>query len=231
MGFGGRYGRCNGHHLTSWIECKKFAQGRARKLSYNTKLIVHPNGDYGVQLHRTEIITFHPDGSRTLRANDWITPTTMSRWQMSGIQSYKLPPSTVINGKFGFVEGMRLLPNGGCEGHNPNVFEDHKKHVKRTRDVALELRLHGMWATRTRGLIPRRRSPVTISRFEEWAVSIDKKTLKPVTMWHFHEDEKNDESVYVEGYVRLRRGKCPKCKAELPSDGFKMLAMLEVAPL
>lgn len=50
-----------------------------RKLANNTWGYIHGNGDVGILLHSTEVVTIHADGTYTLRSGGWRTYTTRSR--------------------------------------------------------------------------------------------------------------------------------------------------------
>lgn len=50
-----------------------------RKLGNNTVGVIHDNGDVGIILHSTEVVTIHADGTYTLNTGGWRTYTTRSR--------------------------------------------------------------------------------------------------------------------------------------------------------
>jgi hypothetical protein len=41
--------------------------------------VIHDNGDVGIILHATEVVTIHADGTYTLRSGGWRTLTTKDR--------------------------------------------------------------------------------------------------------------------------------------------------------
>jgi hypothetical protein len=51
----------------------------SRKIGNNTYGIIHDNGDVGIVLHSTEVVTIHADGTYTLRSGGWRTVTTKDR--------------------------------------------------------------------------------------------------------------------------------------------------------
>lgn len=51
----------------------------SRKIGNNTWGVIHDNGDVGIILHRTEVVTIHADGTYTLRSGGWRTVTTKDR--------------------------------------------------------------------------------------------------------------------------------------------------------
>jgi hypothetical protein len=50
-----------------------------RKLGNNTWGVIHANGDVGIILHSTEVVTIHTDGTYTIRSGGWRTVTTKDR--------------------------------------------------------------------------------------------------------------------------------------------------------
>lgn len=50
-----------------------------RRIGNNTKGVIHDNGDVGIILHCTEVVTIHADGTYTLRSGGWQTVTTKDR--------------------------------------------------------------------------------------------------------------------------------------------------------
>lgn len=65
---------------TSYVEaCALLLDGRpARVIANNTALVRH--GDtLGLVLHATEVVTYHPDDTVTIRTGGWDTVTTLDR--------------------------------------------------------------------------------------------------------------------------------------------------------
>lgn len=61
---------------------------QSRKVANNTYLQRRPNGDIAVKLHRTDVVTFHADGTATLNTDGWLTVTSKARineWLPGGI--------------------------------------------------------------------------------------------------------------------------------------------------
>lgn len=51
----------------------------SKKLEHNTYEVTFANGDRAVRFHKTNIVTFHPDGSVTLNSGGFHTQTTSER--------------------------------------------------------------------------------------------------------------------------------------------------------
>jgi hypothetical protein len=68
--------------MQSYTEADTVLTGRCherRKVANNTWLERRPNGDIGVRLHETDVVTYSPDGSITLDTGGWFTVTTKAR--------------------------------------------------------------------------------------------------------------------------------------------------------
>ncbi len=63
----------------TFAECAAMAATRRRKLANNTYLEVNPDGTYGIRLHSTQVVVFHPDGRIVLDSGTWHTVTTKER--------------------------------------------------------------------------------------------------------------------------------------------------------
>ena len=86
---------------------------RERKIGNNTWGLIHDNGDVGIILHRTEVVTIHADGTYTLRSGGWQTVTTKDR-----INKYS--PYYVMQRKWEWFVGFY----DGVGHHELGAFED-----------------------------------------------------------------------------------------------------------
>lgn len=66
-------------HSTAVSKIRGKTNRSRRKLGNNTWGVIHGNGDVGIILHKTEIVTIHADGSYTLNTGGWRTYTTRGR--------------------------------------------------------------------------------------------------------------------------------------------------------
>lgn len=81
---------------------------RRRKLANNTYLerIDDPNGgrpSYAVRLHRTNVVTYHPDGSIVLDSGGWQTVTTKAR-----MNAHTPPAVSVWQDRHEWYVGVRV---------------------------------------------------------------------------------------------------------------------------
>lgn len=66
--------------LSSYAEARDYLRSKdSRKLGHNTFVEARPGGDIAVRYHRTDIITFRPDGRIVLDTGGWLTTTTKQR--------------------------------------------------------------------------------------------------------------------------------------------------------
>lgn len=68
----------------SWGDARAFLDAGyrrpvSRKLARNTYVEERPDGSIAVRLHATDVVTFHENGSATIRCGGWWTYTTRSR--------------------------------------------------------------------------------------------------------------------------------------------------------
>lgn len=61
------------------IQAKRGGYRDRIKLERNTWAILHPDGDIGIRLHATDIITIHPNNTLTVDNGGWDTMVTMAR--------------------------------------------------------------------------------------------------------------------------------------------------------
>lgn len=68
--------------VSNWFAAETFVKGGrskvARPIENNTR-VVSRGEDFAVQLHDTDVVTFHKDGSVTLDSGGWLTVTTKDR--------------------------------------------------------------------------------------------------------------------------------------------------------
>lgn len=83
-----------------------------RKIGNNTRGVIHANGDVGIILHRTEVVTIHADGTYTLRSGGWRTVTTKDRinkYCPYYVSQHKFEWSVRVDGEsIPFEDGMRV---------------------------------------------------------------------------------------------------------------------------
>jgi hypothetical protein len=91
----------------------------SRKIGNNTLGVIHENGDVGIILHRTEVVTIHADGTYTLRSGGWRTVTTKDRintYCPFRVSQTKFVWSVRCGGEdMPFEDGMRLHPHWHLE--------------------------------------------------------------------------------------------------------------------
>jgi hypothetical protein len=99
---------------------------RGKPLQNNTRLYKRGE-DYAVRLHRTDVVTYHPDGSWTVNAGGWQTVTTADR-----INRYS-PISMRSNGGTYYFVG----PNQAIEVSHGDVTVDPHGHLEIPEHKAL----------------------------------------------------------------------------------------------
>jgi hypothetical protein len=117
-----------------------------RPIANNTRLQRRDGGDIAVRLHETDVVTFHPDNSRTLNSGGWRTPTTKDRingfglgggvtlWQSRGRWTLQRRIGGEWQPLGEFRDGIRLTAEG--EIANPEPYS-----VVAARDRRIALRL------------------------------------------------------------------------------------------
>lgn len=84
--------------------------GRTRRIGNNREIANGPDGDIHVHLHGNHVVTAHPDGSYSLFAGQWHTPTTFAVHQeMTGERPNRVRGVTMFRGE-PFEEGVRFTP-------------------------------------------------------------------------------------------------------------------------
>lgn len=100
----------------------------SRKVARNTYLQRRGNS-IAVQLHDTDVVTFHPDGSVTLNTGGWNTVTTRDRMNaFSPLHVWTERGTAYVssNGKrYRYHDGITFGPRGGCR--NPLSEQTTKK--------------------------------------------------------------------------------------------------------
>lgn len=108
---------------------------KGKPLENNTRLFKRSD-DYAVQLHQTDVVTIHKDGTYTLRTDSWQTLTTKDRinkyapvtvYQHQGIW-YLNSSGWNLEESLMFEEGMRVDPKKA-----PKVLRDQKAWKKRRK--------------------------------------------------------------------------------------------------
>ncbi len=69
-------------HNMNYTKANELLTGRcheSRRIGNNTYLQRRPGGEIAVRLHRTDIVTYRPDGSVILDSGGWRTVTTKAR--------------------------------------------------------------------------------------------------------------------------------------------------------
>ncbi len=136
----------------------KGARNGRRKLGNNTYLEerLHPDCDrdncpkhpidYAVRLHRTDVVTLHPDGSQTLNSGGWRTVTTKDR-----INAYSMARVWSDRGEWKVAMRTRRAPAqyfrcGGCDHYHPLGWTgDCRDDSMRFTDEDLDT-MHGAFA-------------------------------------------------------------------------------------
>lgn len=96
----------------TWTECEtKLGTRDTVKLAHNTWLHVSIRrpGCFGITLHRTEIITIHPDEQWELNAQGWHTSTTKQRMNaLTPANIWSDKGAWMVGGGHDFVDGIRV---------------------------------------------------------------------------------------------------------------------------
>ena len=83
IGFGMDHGWGWVSEFSNYKSAKAFLEkGRdktSRPVAWKTRLILHDNGDITLRYHKTDVVTYHPDGSISLDSGGWKTQTTKRR--------------------------------------------------------------------------------------------------------------------------------------------------------
>jgi len=83
-----------------------------KPLENNTRLVLLDDGDYGIRLHNTIVVTIHVDGTYTLDSGNWKTVTTKDRINgYSPARLYQEKGDWYI-GDRDFFDGIRVDADG-----------------------------------------------------------------------------------------------------------------------
>ena len=93
----------------------------SRRIANNTYLERRANSDIAVKLHRTDVLTYHADGSVTLNSGGWQTYTTKARMNAYLPYGYRVyqrcfawyvwnyrAEHTRSNGRIDYFDGLTL---------------------------------------------------------------------------------------------------------------------------
>ena len=129
----------------------------SRKLANNTYL-VRRGGKIAVQLHATDVVTFHPDGAFTLTTGGYDTMTTRDRLNnYSPAQVYRLKGDTFasVNGKsYRFHDGITFGPRGGCRNPLSERKVSKQDSAKAAMNKRIEQYIDGWIETLVTGQMP-----------------------------------------------------------------------------
>ena len=90
----------------------------SRKLENNTYEVTYKDGCRAIRLHRTDIVTFRPDGKFAINSGGWNTRITKSRIN-------KYCKTVRVWAKRGEWYVSRLLRNGDMTSDYPVDYHDH----------------------------------------------------------------------------------------------------------
>lgn len=99
--------------IGSWQDCFDFLAGRPEaKLASNVKVVYHPTSfSYGVVLYGTEIVTYYPSETFSVRNGGFNTPTTRTRvtqFTPDGYVFFHEKKKLTLIGVKGSVEDVKL---------------------------------------------------------------------------------------------------------------------------
>lgn len=127
----------------------------AKFVGSNTLEIMYENGDRGIRLHDTDIITFHPDGDFTLNSGGWNTHTTrerMSEFLPRRMRVYSEKSIMYVNKYFyrngeyktkrhAFYDGMRFTRRGRLKSPELDMEEKIQRVKALKKDIARFVKL------------------------------------------------------------------------------------------
>jgi len=131
----------------------------SRKIAHNTYL--HRRGEsIAVQLHNTDVVTFHPDGSLTLDTDGWntittrdringFTPTWLRMWTERGTAKVSGTGDTVR-----FFDGIVFGPRGGCRNPLGKARVVKVDAAKAKREADIKTYVNGWIETVVTGQMP-----------------------------------------------------------------------------
>lgn len=72
----------------NYYQARNMLNGRgSRKVGHNTYIVDRGNA-VSIRYHNTDVVTFHADGTATLRNGGWNTLTTRKRFKACGFPAY-----------------------------------------------------------------------------------------------------------------------------------------------
>jgi len=98
-----------------------------KRLANNTVEITDPDGTRRIRLHRTDILTFRPDGSIVVDTGGWDTQTTRDRLNTYGypylsVSTCKGKTTLHVKGRGSVsLRGRTVVPPRDCE--NPEAYD------------------------------------------------------------------------------------------------------------
>ena len=114
-----RAGRTVKAHIRSHADAMNFLGKRDRKKVASHTYAERRGDDVAIKYHATDVVTFHPDDSATLRTGGWRTVTTKRRIGQhvpaAGVSQVKGEWSTAHGTPF--AEGIRVSTKTGHESH------------------------------------------------------------------------------------------------------------------
>ena len=111
--------------IMSGVEC-----ANSKLIGNNTVEYSRENGDKVIRFHKTDILTFHKNGSTTINTDGWHTRTIKDRINSFLKNGYIKQEKNIWwffnkeNKKYRFADNMRIGPRGGIYGINKEKKED-----------------------------------------------------------------------------------------------------------
>lgn len=122
------------------FEAKSKRSNWTGRIANNTYLRSLGWGDrevYAIQLHSTDVVTYHADGRVVLSTGGWQTLTTRERIRRCGFPIYTSNGVASVSHRgrsWTFADGMVLLPDGAVE--YPRTVDPDPARVERRRKAA-----------------------------------------------------------------------------------------------
>lgn len=129
----------------------------SRKVANNTYL-VRRGEKIAVQLHATDVVTFHPDGSFTLSTGGWDTVTTRDRittYSPARLHARKGETHVTVKGReYRMHDGITFGPRGGCRNPLPVRVAKKVDRDKAAKAKRIENYIDGWIETLVTGQMP-----------------------------------------------------------------------------
>jgi hypothetical protein len=147
----------------NYQELLEMSRTRKRKLANNTYLVVNDDGSFGVRLHSTQVLVFHPDGRVVLNSGGWQTPTTKERMNTFGLQGIYHPERgewvgrvsvwqqsrrwyvTTPTGTFEYADGLTVFPDGSTDGEVADPDADARARRRELRAERARQPMRNPW--------------------------------------------------------------------------------------